>query len=517
MHGPPAETASDTPTVTLLTEGTYPHSHGGVSVWCDQLVQGMPDVDFRVIAVTGTGREPLAWELPGHVRKVESHALWGPPPPGRAPRGRDLRAFLTAYEQFLLSLLDPDQEPHFARTFYRLADHAASGTLSAALRGEAAARTLVRVWNRPHLHTAAARPTLHDALLATDLLEHALRPLAATPPARGVTHAVSGGLATLPGLVAHHRHGTPFLLTEHGIYLRERYLSFRAESYRWPVKALMLGLFRLLAVESYRCASLVTPGNRYNRRWEEHGGTPPDRIRTVYNGVDPTAFPPAGPEPDAPTLSWAGRVDPIKGLETLIRAFALVREEIPEARLRLFGGTPRGGEGYRTACEKLAAELGAGEAVVFEGRVDDIRDAYAAGNVVMLSSISEGFPFTLIEAMSCGRATVSTDVGGVREAVGDTGFVVPPRDPEAMARAALKLLRDPAQRADMGERARLRVIEQFTLRQTIDAFRDIYHDLAGTRRPESALERPRRRQEAPARALADAERPVMAMAAGGAG
>ncbi|MFC5147801.1 GT4 family glycosyltransferase PelF [Streptomyces aureoversilis] len=517
MHGPPAETASDTPTVTLLTEGTYPHSHGGVSVWCDQLVQGMPDVDFRVIAVTGTGREPLAWELPGHVREVESHALWGPPPPGRAPRGRDLRAFLTAYEQFLLSLLDPDQEPHFARTLYRLADHAASGTLSAALRGEAAARTLVRVWNRPHLHTAAARPTLHDALLATDLLEHALRPLAATPPAGGVTHAVSGGLATLPGLVAHHRHGTPFLLTEHGIYLRERYLSFRAEPYRWPVKALMLGLFRMLAVESYRCASLVTPGNRYNRRWEEHGGTPPDRIRTVYNGVDPTAFPPAGPEPDAPTLSWAGRVDPIKGLETLIRAFALVREEIPEARLRLFGGTPRGGEGYRTACEKLAAELGAGEAVVFEGRVDDIRDAYAAGNVVMLSSISEGFPFTLIEAMSCGRATVSTDVGGVREAVGDAGLVVPPRDPEAMAGAALKLLSDPAQRADMGERARLRVIEQFTLRQTIDAFRYIYHDLAGTRRPESALDRPRRRLEAPARALADAERPVMALAAGGAG
>ncbi|RKN69800.1 DUF3492 domain-containing protein [Streptomyces klenkii] len=516
MHGPPAETASDTPSVTLLTEGTYPHSHGGVSVWCDQLVQGMPDVDFRVIAVTGTGREPLAWELPRHVRGVESHPLWGPPPAGRAPRGRHLRAFLTAYEQFLLSLLDPAQEQHFARTFYRLADHAASGALSAALRGEAAARTLVRVWNRPHLHTAAARPTLHDALLATDLLEHALRPLAATPPARGVTHAVSGGLATLPGLLAHHRHGTPFLLTEHGIYLRERYLSFRAEAYRWPVKALMLGLFRLLAVESYRRASLVTPGNRYNRRWEEHGGTPPDRIRTVYNGVDPAAFPPAGPEPERPTLSWAGRVDPIKGLETLIRAFALVREEIPDARLRLFGGTPRGGEGYRTACEKLAAELGAGEAVVFEGRVDDIRDAYAAGNVVMLSSISEGFPFTLIEAMSCGRATVSTDVGGVSEAVGDTGLVVPPRDPEAMARAALKLLHDPALRADMGERARLRVIEQFTLRQTIDAFRDIYHDLAGTRRPEP-FERPRRTQDRPAWAAADAERPVMAMAAGGAG
>ncbi|MFD9637075.1 glycosyltransferase, partial [Streptomyces violascens] len=94
------------------------------------------------------------------------------------------------------------------------------------------------------------------------------------------------------------------------------------------------------------------------------------------------------------------------------------------------------------------------------------------------SSISEGFPFTLIEAMSCGRATVSTDVGGVREAVGETGLVVPPRDPDAMAAAALELLGDPVRRATMGEAARLRVVEQFTLRQTVDTFRAIYLELS---------------------------------------
>lgn len=99
----------------------------------------------------------------------------------------------------------------------------------------------------------------------------------------------------------------------------------------------------------------------------------------------------------------------------------------------------------------------------------------------MLSSISEGFPFTLIEAMSCGRATVSTDVGGVREAVGDSGLVVPPRDPAAMAAAALELLRDPARRRAMGEAARLRVVEQFTLRRTIDTFRSIYQELSAGR------------------------------------
>jgi glycosyltransferase involved in cell wall biosynthesis len=469
--------------VTLLTEGTYPHSHGGVSVWCDQLVHGMPDLRFDVLAVTGTGREAVVWDLPPHVMGVRSVPMWGPAPEGRPPRGRARRRLAQSYERFLSALLDPRAEEGFAPSLYALAAAAADGTLSPFLRDDQAITVLTSVWNRPGVPAREAGPTLHDALTATGLLEHALRPLAAPLPEHGVAHAVSGGVAALPGLAALERHGVPLLLTEHGVYLRERYLGYRTAPYSWPVKAVVLGFFRLLAQETYRRAALITPGNRYNRLWEEEGGAAPGSIRTVYNGVDPAAFPPAGPEPATPTLSWAGRVDPIKDLETLIRAFARVRARRPDARLRLFGGTPRGGEGYRERCEALAAELGHADAVTFEGRVDDIKDAYAAGNVVMLSSISEGFPFTLIEAMSCGRATVSTDVGGVREAVGDTGLVVPPRDPEAMAAAAQEHHDDAERRRAKGEAARLRVIEQFTLRRTVETFRSIYLELAGDGEP----------------------------------
>jgi glycosyltransferase involved in cell wall biosynthesis len=478
--------------VTLLTEGTYPHSHGGVSVWCDQLVRGMPDLDFDIIAVTGTGHEPVVWELPAHVSRVLSVPMWGTPPDGRPPRGRARNQLVAAYERFLTALLDPGTEDAFAPALYAMARAAADGTLSPFLRSDRAITLLTAVWNRPGLAVREARPALHDAITATALLEHALRPLTAPPPESGLTHAVSGGVAVLPGLAALERHGVPLLLTEHGVYLRERYLGYRTAPYRWPVKAVVLGFFRLLAEEGYRRAALITPGNRYNRLWEEQGGADPESIRTVYNGVDPAAFPPAGPEPDAPALSWAGRVDPIKDLETLIRAFALVRERLPDVRLRLFGGTPRGGEAYRERCEALAGELGHADAVTFEGRVDDIKDAYAAGNVVMLSSISEGFPFTLIEAMSCGRATVSTDVGGVREAVGDTGLVVPPRDPAAMAAAALQLLGDAGRRRTMGEAARLRVIEQFTLRRTIDTFRSVYQELPTLNRRSETVRTPTR-------------------------
>ncbi|MEU8776135.1 GT4 family glycosyltransferase PelF [Streptomyces sp. NPDC048606] len=467
--------------VTMLTEGTYPHVHGGVSTWCDQLVRGMPEVDFNVIALTGSGREPVTWELPRNVYRHTAVPLWGPPPSRTrrlALRGKARRLFHETYEAFLLSLVDPDRGA-FSDALGEFTRLARAGRLAPALRSESVLRLLMEVWTRPGLPTAEAKPTIHDALTATDLLEHALRPLSVRIPPDSVAHAVSSGLATLPALAAKRLDGVPFLLTEHGIYLRERYLGYRTAAQRWPVKALMLGFYRELNTEGYRQADLITPVNQYNRRWEERGGADSERIRTVYNGVDPHAFPEAGPEPEVPTLSWCGRIDPIKDLETLIRAYAFMRAELPALRLRLFGPVPAGCEDYRIRLEKLAAELGVTDGITYEGRVEQVARAYAAGSVVMLSSISEGFPFSIIEAMSCGRTTVSTDVGGVREAVGDTGLVVPPREPETMARATLALLRDDERRAELGRMSRKRVVEKFTLHQSVDGFRHIYRELAG--------------------------------------
>jgi glycosyltransferase involved in cell wall biosynthesis len=444
-------------------------------VWCDQLLRGMPEHHFGVCAITGTGAEPLAWELPSHV-SVERIPLWGPAPAGRAPRGKAAGRFADLYRELLGCLLHARPElvqDRFVAVLRDLFLLSGSHDVAAALRGEAAVRLLISAWESSPV--PGVNPTVRDALAATDLLEHALRPLRAPARPGQVTHAVTNGLAVLTGLAAKWAHGTPLLVTEHGVYLRERYLNYGAAPYAWPVKALMLAFLRLLCGAGYLLADLVTPGNRYNQRWELRCGADASRLRTVYNGVDPGHFPPAGPEPDVPTLSWAGRVDPIKDVETLIRAFALVKAELPDARLRLFGG---GDQAYRARCEQLIAELGLTGAAVFEGRVENIADAYAAGNVVMLSSISEGFPYTLIEAMTAGRATVSTDVGGVTEAVGDTGLVVPPRDPAAMAAASLELLADPARRARLGAAARDRALEYFTVEQAVTSFREIYASLS---------------------------------------
>jgi hypothetical protein len=210
-------------------------------------------------------------------------------------------------------------------------------------------------------------------------------------------------------------------------------------------------------------------------------------------------------------LSWAGRIAPIKDVEGLIRAFALVREEIPDARLRLFGSAPPGGEGYRDRCRALIDSLGLTGVAVFEGRVDDVVDAYHAGQVVVLSSSSEGFPYTVIEAMTSGRATVSTDVGGVREAVADTGLIVPSRDPQALAAACVQVLTDHELRHRLALAARARALQHFTLEQFLKVYREIYPTLArrqpdadvqaaraGVAQPVHRIERSRPGQLAPA-------------------
>ncbi|MEU3437700.1 DUF3492 domain-containing protein, partial [Streptomyces sp. NPDC006863] len=121
MYFPHGVRHSGTSRVTLLTEGTYPHSHGGVSVWCDQLVTGMPDIAFDVVAVTGTGREPVVWDVPANVGRIVSVPMWGSTPEGRAPRGQHHRRLAESYEQFVTGLLDPRAEDGFGPALYALA------------------------------------------------------------------------------------------------------------------------------------------------------------------------------------------------------------------------------------------------------------------------------------------------------------------------------------------------------------------------------------------------------------
>ena len=189
-------------------------------------------------------------------------------------------------------------------------------------------------------------PTLGDTVIALQLLEHALRPFSHPPVRADVMHAVTNGLGALPAVAAKWRYGMPMIVTEHGVYMREHYLHLRHPQFGWPVKDLYLRFLRRLCTLGYQEADVITPGNIYNKRWETELGADAARIRTVYNGVDPAAFPVLTEEPEVPTISWVGRIDPIKDLDHA--AAGLLpggQRRCRSARLRIFGSPPRGRRG----------------------------------------------------------------------------------------------------------------------------------------------------------------------------
>jgi glycosyltransferase involved in cell wall biosynthesis len=476
--------------IALVSEGTYPYAMGGVSVWCDQLIRGLPDVRWEMVALTVDGAESPAFPSPPNLEVVHQIPLWAQIRPGRVRPGEP---FLSAYETFLLALMSPlDSRPdpaavttsQFLLALRGLYEYAADGgDLTAALLSNHALSTQMDVWRAQRADESL---TLADAVDSAWLIAHMLRPLTAAPPRVDIVHAAMNGLSMLVGMAAKWRHGTPVVMSEHGIYLRERYISYLHEDAPHAVKVLILSFFRSLASAAYLISDTLAPHSSYNRRWQLRGGADPEVMWTMYNGVPPEEFPAASTEPAEPTLVFMGRIDPLKDLHTLIRAFALVREKVPRARLRIFGGTPAVNEMYRASCARLIEDLDLEDAAVLEGRVDNPVNAYHAGSVVALTSISEGFPYTVVEAMACGRPVVCTNVGGVAEAVGLTGagtgpagIVVPPRDFAAVAEACVRLLRDDELRAKMGAAARERVLERFTLQRSLDAYRAVYEGLLG--------------------------------------
>ncbi|MFF7626067.1 DUF3492 domain-containing protein [Streptomyces cyaneofuscatus] len=517
--------------IGLLTDGGYPYATGESRLWCDRLVRGLPQHEFDLFALSRSAhQEDQGWvRLPHHVSRVRTAPLWtsegGTPRGSGEPRllarlvtgggvsyGRRDRKRFAAHMRALATAIcatedtgtDPaDGAGLFTEGFYGLAELARErGGLHLALRSEATVRILEAASRAPGAGRTVQSATVVDHLAFAAELERVLRPLSLDwyePESLGAVdlcHAASGGAAAIPGLLAKRFFGVPLLVTEHGVPLRTHYLAAPDASFGAPVRALLAHFHTLLAAEVYRQAALVTAGNTHVRRWQQRCGADPARQRTVYPGMAAERFSAVGEDDDAggpDTLVRVGRIEPAKDLIALLHAFAEVRRAEPDARLRIFGAPADGDEAttYLAHCRALAAQLFPDEAtgahtegvspVTFEEiggpEVPGLAEAYAAGGVIVLSSLVEGFPISLVESMFCGRATVSTDVGAVVEVIGGTGLVVPPRNPRALADACIALLRDPERRARLGAAARARALELFTVEQNLAAFRGIYLEL----------------------------------------
>jgi glycosyltransferase involved in cell wall biosynthesis len=223
-----------------------------------------------------------------------------------------------------------------------------------------------------------------------------------------------------------------------------------------------------------------------NRRYLlEEKGLPAEKVTVVRNGCNLDHFdlshrPPANPRRLAgfagrdPVLLVAARLEPQKGHSVLFRAMALLKGEFPELRLVALGsGT------LRAELEGQIRELGLESSVSMPGHCPDVRDWMAAADVCVLPSFAEGLPLFAIECLAAGRPMVATAVDGTPEVVvdGETGLTVPPGDPQALALAIARLLRDPGLASQLGANGRAWVNKWFNLKRQIRQTEEVYEQL----------------------------------------
>ncbi len=202
---------------------------------------------------------------------------------------------------------------------------------------------------------------------------------------------------------------------------------------------------------------------------------PGDKVVVIHNGVELERFQAGrrGTRPPLRAISVA-RLSVIKDQPTLLRAVRQVVDAHPGFRLDIVGEGPE-----RPTLERLRGELGLAESVRLLGYRDDVGPLLAEADLFLLTSTSEGLALTLLEAMASGLPVVATDVGGNREVVvhGETGLLVPPRSPTAVAQAVAQLLQDPARAVAMGRAGRRRVEESFDIRTMVARYERLYDEL----------------------------------------
>jgi glycosyltransferase involved in cell wall biosynthesis len=469
--------------VLLTTEGTYPYSAGGVSTWAHSLVSGMAQHDFTVVSVVANPHVQARYRPPDNV-SVVAVPMWGAerveeylPAPRRASRARRRaarREFLPVLTELCDQLLVATAAPDIvASCLTSLAELCLHADLRTALRDE-------NVWHAV-LDRMAAHPLFRHAPLggAIDLarsLYRYLTPLALPVAPTDVIHSSAAAFCALPALAAKLRHGAPLLLTEHGVYLRERVLQLIRDKTPSLRKMLFANLYRGVVQAAYWHADVIAPVCSYNTRWERQLTADLSRSEVIYNGIDPEAFPVEPPRTDRPTVAYVGRIDPLKDVLNLISAARLVRAEVSDVVFRLYGSDSDAD--YARRCRETAQSMGLADTVRFEGGTDDVAGAYRDSDVVVLPSVSEGFPYTAIEAMMSARPLVGTAVGGVPEAVDDPGLLVPPRNPAALADKLVTLLcRSPRERGALGERLRSRAVAHFSRQSFLEGYDALYRQL----------------------------------------
>lgn len=465
--------------VCIVVEGCYPYVTGGVSSWVHGLIQSFPKLEFVILSIISSRSMSgkFTYQLPENVTEV--HELYLEDVDWNRKGRKKLKLNKTEYQAF--RSLVHNRNVEWEAVFRLFQEKPVS--LDKLLMGEDFLKIVREYYDQNY-----------SQLVFSDFLwtvRSVYLPLLFTLkmklPKADLYHCLATGYAGVLGSMAKELYGSRFLISEHGIYTREREEELlRADWVQGVYKNIWIDQFKKMSKLAYEKADLVTSLYEYARELQVDLGCPVEKTMVTPNGVALERLKdiPGKTEEDEGKINVGAvlRVTPIKDVKTMIQAFSFAKEREPRLKLWIMG--PRDeDEGYARECLEQVEALGVTD-VVFTGRID-IRDYLGRMDMTILTSISEGQPLTILEGFAAHKPAIATDVGNCRGLIygenddfGDAGIVVHIMNVEEIAQAMVDLARNEPMRLQMGENGYQRVVSAYQIGHMRSKYRKIYKDFS---------------------------------------
>lgn len=474
--------------ICIVAEGCYPYVVGGVSSWIHSMIKSFPNAEFIILAIVANRSisGQFAYTLPENVTEV--HELYLDDCDWCGKKEKLHKKRLKKKEFLALRSLMLDQDVDWDTLFDLF--HKSDFSIDQFLMGEDFLQAVVDCYKLKYPQTVFSdflwtMRSLYVPLFFT---------LRMDVPKADLYHCVATGYAGVLGSMAKHFFGSRLMISEHGIYTREREEELiKAKWVQGVYKNIWIEQFRKLSYLGYQRADLVTSLYDHARGLQIELGCPPSKTLVTPNGIDTQRLAelPGKTKEDRNRVNIGAflRLAPIKDIKTMLQAFAFARQKEESLKLWIMGPWEEEPE-YAQECFEMVETQHIPD-VVFTGKVD-IRDYLGRMDVTILTSISEGQPLAILESFAAHCPVIATDVGNCRgllygenDEFGDAGILTHIMNVEEIADAMLEMAHNPEKRKRMGEIGYLRVMSKYRVEDMKKTYEKIYADFLGWNRKEA--------------------------------
>jgi len=462
--------------ICVILEGCYPYVTGGVSSWIHQYIQAMPQHEFVIWAIGAFSedRGKFKYQLPENVTEIQEIFL----DDALTRRFERQRYRFTEEEMKELREILNCRKPDWEVLFRMYHDKRISPI--AFLMSEEFLEILMNICQEEYPYTAFSDlfHTVRSMMLPM------LYTIRSEVPKADIYHSIVTGYGGILARLGSYVNKAPYMITEHGIYTREREEEIiRA---RWVVpafKRFWVRFFYMLSAGAYEKATMVTSLFERAMEIQIDMGCAREKCRYIANGIHFEQFCKIPPKKENGFVDIGAvlRIAPIKDVKTMLYAFSELKSRVPNARLHIAG--PEDDRQYAKECCDLVEQLSLQD-VFFPGTVN-VLEYMENFDFTILTSISEGQPLSVLESFAAGRPCVTTDVGCCKELIngmqgddlGAAGYCVPPMHRQAICDAMEQLCVKTEERYQMGRIARKRAERFFRHEDMIRNYLQTYDEV----------------------------------------